>query len=73
MTDFQSGKQLLDAWGLANREQRLDRAVKALMFELNKLHIEYEEQSLEENLNNEQVFCSCSDAYRMGYEALKQG
>ncbi len=68
--DYMTGEELLAAWNLTNREQRLEQAVKALMHELENSHCVHEEQSLAENLTNPEVFCSCADAYRMGHAAL---
>jgi len=65
-----SGDDLLEDWKCKTREERLERAVIALMSELNNLHIDYQGESLRENLDNPNVYCSCSDAYRMGHEAL---
>ena len=69
--DFRSGEQLLRQWGCRTNEDRLHFACSALMNQLDQLHMEKHGQSLKNNLNNEEVFCSCADAYRMGHEALK--
>ena len=69
--EYRSGASLLAAWSAQTREAKLERACKALMAELERLHIEYEEQSLAENINNPSIYCSCADAYRMGHEALR--
>ncbi len=71
MSDYKSGDDLLAAFELTTREQRLEQAVKAIMQELERLHKEHLRQSLKNNITNERVFCSCADAYRMGHEALK--
>lgn len=67
---FQTGAQLLAAWGCRTREQKLERACMALMEELNSLHIERKDIDLAAHLTNQNVSCSCADAYRMGHEAL---
>lgn len=69
--EFQSGAALLAAFGDTTREQKLKRACIALMSALEDLHVQYEDQSLSENIDNEDIFCGCADAYRMGKEALK--
>lgn len=69
--EFQSGAELLAAWGLTTREAKLERAVLALMGELDELHQAQHRQSLADNLANTEMFCGCADAYRMGAEALK--
>ncbi len=69
--NYMTGTELLAAWNLTTREQKLEQAVKALMRELESSHRIYEGQSLANNLENPEVFCSCADAYRMGHEALK--
>ncbi len=71
MSDYKSGDDLLAAFDLTTREQRLEQAVKAMMQELERLHREHLRQSLRNNVNNKHVFCSCADAYRMGYAALR--
>ena len=68
--DYMTGEELLAAFCCVTREQRLERAVMALMQELDSLHVNYQAQSLSENLGNPEVFCSCADAYRMGHAAL---
>jgi len=68
--DYMTGEELLAAWNLTTREQRLEQAVKALVQEIESLHREYKKQSLADNLTNPEVFCSCADAYRMGQAAL---
>jgi hypothetical protein len=70
MNDYISGDKLLAAFELTTREQKLEQACKALMQELDRLHAEHLGQSLEYNLSNQDVFCSCADAYRMGHAAL---
>lgn len=67
---FRSGVQLLAAWGCKTREEKLERAVVALMEQLNELHKGAHGQDLRAELVNEAVFCSCADAYRMGHEAI---
>ncbi|SRR5258707_14390923 len=69
--DYMTGAELLAAWNLTTREEKLEQAVKALMQELESSHCVHEEQSLADNLENTKVSCSCADAYRMGHEALK--
>jgi hypothetical protein len=69
--EYKSGADLLAAFNLTTREQKLEQAVKALMQELNSVHIEHHNQDLDEHLEDENIFCSCADAYRMGHEALK--
>lgn len=69
--EYRSGAALLAEWQCKTKEQKLERACLALMAALEELHVNYEEQSLEQNLDNHDVFCSCSDAYRMGKEALR--
>lgn len=68
--EYMSGGELLAQFNLPTRETKLEQAVKALMNELDRLHYEHEEQSLADNIDNQNVFCSCSDAYRMGHTAL---
>lgn len=69
--EYISGADLLRDWKCITREQKLERACKALLETVEELHVECKSQSLEENLHNHEVFCSCADAYRMGTEALK--
>jgi len=69
--NYRTGATLLAQWNCNTREQKLERACKALMESLERFHEEYEGQSLAENLENEEIYCSCADAYRMGHEALK--
>lgn len=69
--EYQSGGALLAQWGCLSREQKLERACRALMQELNSTHIDYHGQDLSRTLEDKDVFCSCADAYRMGHEALK--
>ena len=69
--EFKSGAALLAAWGCTTREQKLERAVKALMSEISELHGNIHGQELKGHEADEGIFCSCMDAYRMGYEALK--
>lgn len=71
MSEYKSGAELLDAFEDKTREQKLERAVKALMDQLEYLHGELHLQSLADNINNKEMHCSCADAYRMGHEALK--
>jgi transposase-like protein len=68
---FRSGAQLLAEWGCKTREKKLKRACMALMEQLNGLHVKYENQDLGAHLSDENIACSCADAYRMGHEALK--
>lgn len=68
--DYMSGGELLAQFNLPTREAKLEQAVKALMSELDCLHYEHEEQSLADNIDNQAMFCSCADAYRMGHTAL---
>lgn len=67
-----TGAQLLEEWKCNTREEKLERAVMALMENLETNHQAATGQSLADNLNNDDVFCSCADAYRMGHEALKR-
>lgn len=69
--DYMTGAELIAQFNLPTREAKLEQAVKALMEQLESLHVEHEEQSLAENLENPEIYCSCADAYRMGHEALK--
>lgn len=69
--EYKSGADLLAAFNDTTREQRLERACKALMATLEDLHVDCHHQSLAENIDNEDIFCGCADAYRMGHEALK--
>lgn len=71
MSDYLTGAELLAGFGCNTREAKLEQAVKALMSELNDLHIECKAQSLWDNIDNPEIFCTCADAYRMGHEALK--
>lgn len=71
MNNFKTGAELLAAFGKLTREQKLERAVTALMSEIDDLHVKYERTSLKEGLHDLNMFCSCIDAYRMGDEALK--
>lgn len=73
MTDYLTGAEILANWNCKTREDKLERACKALMEQLESLHLSHESQSLKDNLTNPTVFCSCADAYRMGHEALKKG
>lgn len=68
--EYMSGGELLAAFKLTTREQKLEQAVKALMEELDRSHVEHKNQSLADNIDNQDVFCSCADAYRMGHTAL---
>lgn len=70
MSDYKSGGELLAAFGLSTREQKLEQACRALMEQLDLLHCEHKDQSLEQNTDNQHMFCSCMDAYRMGHIAL---
>jgi hypothetical protein len=69
-SEFRTGSQLLAEWGCQTREKRLERAVIALMGQLNELHKDIHGQDLEATITNESVFCSCADAYRMGHELI---
>jgi len=69
--DYMTGAELLAQFNCTTREQKLEQAVKALMNQLNDLHIECNAQDLSQNIDNEDILCSCADAYRMGHEALK--
>jgi hypothetical protein len=69
--EYQSGATLLASWNCRTKEEKFQRAVMALMEQLNELHLDIHGQDLEMNLENEEVLCSCADAYRMGHEALK--
>lgn len=70
--EYMTGAQLLAQWPKdTTREQRLARACVALMHELDVIHNEGMGLSLRENIENPTCTCSCADAYRMGYEALK--
>jgi hypothetical protein len=66
--DFKTGEQLLSEWECKTREAKLERAVLALMEQLNSLHAEHKASDLE---SDNSLTCSCADAYRMGKEALK--
>jgi hypothetical protein len=68
---YRSGAALLAAFGADTRERKLEQAVKSLMSQLEELHVDCHHQSLGENIDNEEIFCGCADAYRMGHEALK--
>lgn len=70
-SEYRSGAQLFAAWKCETKEAKLKRACIALMNELNELHEKHEKQSLKNNLNNQNIYCSCADAYRMGHEALR--
>ena len=70
--EYLSGKELLSSFNCTTREQKLELAIKALMKIMNNLHIECKGQDLSQNLGNHDISCSCADAYRMGYEALKR-
>ena len=70
--EYKSGADLLAAFNYNSREKKLAQACKALMEELNAYHIKTHNLCLHDNLTNRDVFCSCADAYRMGYEALKE-
>lgn len=70
-TEYRSGAALLSAFGTETREQKLERACKAMMTQLDDLHVHHKKQSLAGNVENHGIFCSCADAYRMGHEALK--
>lgn len=65
---MKTGKELLIEWGCRTRTQKLERAVKALMNELDVLHEDHHGESLKKTKND----CSCADAYRMGKEALRK-
>ena len=62
-----SGAVMLAAWNCHTREEKLERACIALTRTLRDLHLEHKHQ----DLNNQTLFCACSDAYKMGMEALK--
>jgi hypothetical protein len=68
---FRTGAQLLSEWGCKSREQRLERACAALMEQLNEIHKNHHGQNLFEHLTAHYVDCSCADASRMGFEAIK--
>lgn len=68
--DFQTGAQLLAAWGCDTREQKLERACLALMHSLNLLHRQYMDRDLRDHINDPITMCSCADAFRMGAAAL---
>ena len=68
---FRTGAQLFAEWGCKTRDQKLERACAALMEQLNELHSGHHGHNLLDRLSNQSVTCSCADAYRMGYEALK--
>lgn len=68
---FKTGAQLFAEWGCKTHEQKLERACAALMEQVNQLHREFHDKDLFEHLNVQYVDCSCADAYRMGFEALK--
>lgn len=70
--EYQSGAALLAAHGCTTREEKLTVACRALMQELENLHVEYEDQSLADSVDDRDVFCGCADAYRMGREALRE-
>ncbi len=67
--EFMTGAELLSS--CHTREQKLERACRALMEQLNQLHIDYKGQDLSEAIDDPNIFCSCADSYRMGHEALK--
>lgn len=67
--EYRSGADLLA--DCQTREEKLERAVMALMSELNAYHWGVHGIILGSNLENPDFFCSCADAYRMGHEALK--
>lgn len=69
--EYKTGAELLDACGCQTREKKLEQACKALMEQLNGLHICEHKQDLSKLLTDQTVTCSCADAYRMGEEALK--
>jgi hypothetical protein len=69
--DFQTGAQLLAAWDCKTREQKLERACMALMENLNELHAEHKKVDLSKHMGDQEISCSCADAYRMGHEALR--
>lgn len=69
--EYRSGEQLLAEWTLPTREAALAHACRLLMAELERLHVNHQEQSLAENLTNTEIYCSCADAYRMGHAALE--
>lgn len=70
--NYLTGMQLLTQFGCVTREEKLEQAVLALMDQINDLHIECKGQSLADNVENKDVYCSCVDAYRMGVEALRK-
>lgn len=70
---FKTGAQLLAEWGALTPVQKLERACAALMEQLNELHCAQHGQNLFEQLESSELACSCADAYRMGFEALKGG
>ena len=70
--EYLSGKELLSSFNCTTREQKLERAVRALMYNMNDLHIECKGQDLSKSIGNHDISCSCADAYRMGHEALKR-
>jgi hypothetical protein len=67
---FRTGAQLLADFECRTREQKLERACIALLGALDDLHVRHEHQSLEQNLTNQKIVCSCADAYRMGNAAV---
>lgn len=68
--EYRTGDELLAAFNLTTREDKLAQAVIALMNVLDEIHEDCKAQSLANNLLNQDIFCSCADAYRMGHAAL---
>lgn len=49
----------------------MESRVQALMEQLERIHVDQQRQSLSANLLNEEICCSCADAYRMGHASLR--
>lgn len=64
-----TGASLLAAWGCKSRKAKMERAILALMDQLDMLHFETHRTELSKGLAKQT--CSCADAYKMGKEALK--
>lgn len=56
MSDYKTGAELLADFNCRTREQKLEHAVKAMLIELNMLHVEFHNQDLEDGLTDQSLF-----------------
>ncbi|WBU27549.1 hypothetical protein OOZ54_12675 [Rhodopseudomonas palustris] len=63
-------EQINEFDAVPEQEDTVEASVRAMMSQLDRLHVEQKNQSLAGSIDDQEVFCSCSDAYRMGAAAL---